>query len=87
MDGCQGALGTGNLNYQKEFSENGLVDRKYAPEIWRGNKNAYIQPKFVKSDHQFASDALNFSGLVAGYGTGTFAVFQNCVHASVCMPS
>ena len=82
---------TNILKRQKEFAESDLVDGKYVPFLiildkgyriiriaYREGKQTCLQPKFAKSDHQFTSDDLNFSGSVAADRSGN----ERAVHYS-----
>ena len=72
------------LKRQKEFAENDTKDgEKHIPFTiildkgyriiriaWREGKQTFLQPKFAKSDLQFTSDELHFSGSVAADRSG-----------------
>ena len=74
---------SGILRRQREFAEKDKVGDKYVPFIiildkgyriiriaWREGKQVCLQPKFAKSDAQFTSNDLNFSGSVAADRSG-----------------
>ena len=74
---------SGILKRQKEFAEKDLVNGKVKPycnvldkgyrimrKAYREGKQTCLQPKFAKSDAQFTSDELNYSGSVAADRSG-----------------
>ena len=82
---------SGILKRQKKFAENDKVDGKYIPFTiildkgyriiriaWREGKQTCLQPKFAKSDNQFSSDDLLFSGSVAADRSGNERAVHYC---------
>ena len=74
---------SGILERQQKFAEKDLVNGEIKPfclvmdkgyriirHAWRAGKQTCLQPKFAKSDAQFTTDELNFSGSVAADRSG-----------------